>query len=89
MRSASIGAISTGDVVGRPDSVREQSDAQSQHGAFHHAKELYRFVAELLDGADRNVLAPMVARLNATLSFAYSHVRVSAALAVARDASFD
>jgi hypothetical protein len=48
---------------------------------FHQAKDLHRFVAELLDGADPNALAPMAARLNAD---GY-HLRITREVGVAKD----
>ena len=38
---------------------------------FHQPKELHRFVAELLEGADPDVLAPIAARLNGRLPSAH------------------
>jgi hypothetical protein len=47
---------------------------------FHQAKDLHRFVANLLDGADSSVLAPLAARLNAD---GY-HLRITRDLEVAK-----
>jgi hypothetical protein len=48
---------------------------------FHQAKDLHRFVAELLEGADPNVFVPMAERLNAD---GY-HLRITRDLGVAKD----